>query len=523
MDISNRKSLLMAIHKTADEDTLRSIVHPGQHTNEELLQKLKDLEQGLASAGPTGPMSYTKEQREKLLAYKALDECFKDKYCGGYIYRPLQEFGEKLSREYLVPAIDGLGKMVSGAKAEGIPLPATPDRAEAIKEIKRSDASGYDFKYFEKISSALNNDDFHKLASPNIILADINSAFEKEFNKSFDIFHQKFAEEYNDTSFNADIYNKFYELAVAHHILTQEGLLKEAKIIDDFVTNNTALFGFVKNAWSIRDAWQGVKNTVSKGVEYAGRAVKAVGKAIVKGFKSIKYLLKGLPYIGIIFSTPFAIKNCIEAYQNSKRIMEELDLPKFGFNRSRSILPEHIKHVRSTFIKAVDNFKEDPESLKELLIIYRTIGVFYVDVLFAITNTFMALLDVIAIFGAIAGFFSFGLGWLVSVGALGGSWLLAIGIAGIELSAEYFQNHYWEKDQLYMQEVAMKEVMKIQASGTPIENQGGDIIIEEDYDEEGALNMNVSPDVIETAEKSNVPQQHIYDPNFAQFRPAATA
>jgi len=278
MDISNRKSLLMAIHKTADEDTLRSIVHPGQHTNEELLQKLKDLEQGLASAGPTGPMSYTKEQREKLLAYKALDECFKDKYCGGYIYRPLQEFGEKLSREYLVPAIDGLGKMVSGAKAEGIPLPATPDRAEAIKEIKRSDASGYDFKYFEKISSALNNDDFHKLASPNIILADINSAFEKEFNKSFDIFHQKFAEEYNDTSFNADIYNKFYELAVAHHILTQEGLLKEAKIIDDFVTNNTALFGFVKNAWSIRDAWQGVKNTVSKGVEYAGRAVKAVGK-----------------------------------------------------------------------------------------------------------------------------------------------------------------------------------------------------------------------------------------------------
>ena len=60
MDISNRKSLLMTIHKTADDDTLRSVTHPGENTNKDHFQKLIDMESALTSS-QSG--NYSEEQQ----------------------------------------------------------------------------------------------------------------------------------------------------------------------------------------------------------------------------------------------------------------------------------------------------------------------------------------------------------------------------------------------------------------------------------------------------------------------------
>jgi hypothetical protein len=192
-----------------------------------------------------------------------------------------------------------------------------------------------------------------------------------------------------------------------------------------------------------------------------------LGALIVKGWKGIKYLASKLPFIGILFSLPFAVKNLIESYYNGKRLLWEADLPKFGFSRALCITPagELGGHVTNTFRTAIKKFRGNPDDLKELLTVFRTIGAFWIDVLFAITNGVMAILDFIAI----AGLFIPVVGWVASIGAMGGSFLLAIGIGALEIGAEYFKDEHWSKQEEFLLEEAQKEVKKILANGTPVE------------------------------------------------------
>jgi hypothetical protein len=517
MDISNRTSLLLELSKTADI-ARPVVVDTARRTRkiltlEERKEKLKAIQRGLSSLGP---VTYSAEQKRLLASYKDLFDNW-DNYAE-YINKPMQELGDWVANKTIVPAIKGVMSLTEGAKEHEVPVPSKPDRAKAIKELEKAGSNITELRHFKQTYAALNNNEFYKIASPKMALEDISSAFEKEFDNSINIFHKKFADEYGkDTTLDHDAYSKLYELAVAHHILTQEGHLKDAKIIDDFIIKNAGLWSWTKG--KAKGAWRATKKAVRSGIKYVGKAVKVVGKALVKGvaaigriaLKGIKFLVSKLPFIGIIFSLPFMIKNLIEAWENGKRILFTLDLKKFGFEPVACITPVGVTHVRDTYKRAVDKFKPDPDALKELLVIFRSIGAFWIDVLFAITNGFMAILDAIAI----AGLFFPGIGWLVSAGAMGGSFLLAAGVAGLEIGAEYFQDEYWERDEGYMMEEAKKEVQKILSSGTAAAPEDDGFSIsranpsDEDSDEDDGFvinrskpsTSNTNPDVIETSEK----------------------
>jgi len=430
-------------------------------TPDDRINRLKGIRDALKS--PSGNMTYSVEQQQQLRSYQDLFDNW-DNY-KEYVNKPMQDLGDWVAEKTVVPAVKAVMSLGEGVKEHGVP--GTPDRDKAIKELERSSkyASLYDItknginisdlQCFEQTYSALNNNEFHKIASGKVIAEDIASAFRKEIDASHALYHQKFSEEYtNNLDLDLDTYNKFYELAVAHHVLTQEGFLKDAKTIDNFVLRNTSIWGFKKEAGWLGDAWRATKSVISKGF------------GLIKGIvaKGWKFIVTKLPVLGLVFSVPFMIKNLIEAYHNGKRIISELDLPKFGFDRMKSITPLGLSHVRETFKSAVDKHRRDPDALKELITIFRTIGAFWIDTLFTITNGFMAVLDIIAV----AGLFFPGVGWLVSVGAMGANWLLAIGTAGLEVGAEYFKDHYWDKDAAYMLEEAKKAVKELLSEGTVI-------------------------------------------------------
>ena len=467
MDISNRKSLLITINKAAQsrevsKDVVRKVREPFRSmTPADRIERLRDLRDALSK--PVGQMTYTSEQQQQLASYQDLFDNW-DNY-KEYVNGPMQAIGDWVAEKTIVPAVKAGVRLYQGAKEDLGDEVGKPSREKAIKELEKAGAASInelvkngnnisDLQCFEQTYSALNNNEFHKISSGKIIAEDISSALRKEFDASFEIHHKKFAKEYSDSlDLDLDTYNNFYELAVAHHILTQEGYHKDALAIDNFVINNSSIWGFTKTANWLSSAWTSVKNVVSKGVKLV---TSFVGK-------TFKFILGKLPYLGLLFSIPFMIKNLIEAYHNGKRIISDLDLAKFGFNKMKCITPVGIGHVRDTFKRGVDKYRRDPDALKELITIFRTIGAFWIDVLFAITNGFMAVLDIIAI----AGLFFPGVGWLVSIGALGGNLLLALGVAGLEIGSEYFKDHYWDKDAAYMLEEAKKAVREILSEGTP--------------------------------------------------------
>jgi len=497
MDISNRKSLLISLNKTAQrevsKDVARRVREPFRvMTPEDRIERLKGLRETLSS--PTGEMTYTAEQKRQLASYQDLFDNW-DSY-KEYVNGPMQALGDWVAEKTIVPAVKAGVSLFQGAKEHGIEGADKPDREKAIKELEK--ASSYaveemvknganinDLQIFKQTHSALKSNDFNKIASRKIVIEDISSAFEAELDNSYEILHHKYAEEYsNNLNLDADTYNKFYELAVAHHILTQEGHLKDAFAIDSFVIKNASLWNLKKEAGWLGKAWDATKSAVSTGVTYMAKAVKGAGKAVLWGAtkvwriaaKGIKFLVSKLPFLGILFSVPFMIKNLIEAYYNGKRILSDLDLPKYGFSRMKSITPIGLPHVRETFRNAVDKHRRNPDALKEIITIFRTIGAFWIDTLFAITNGFMAILDAIAI----AGLFFPGVGWLVSVGAMGGSFLLAAGVAGLEIGAEYFKDHYWDKDAAYMLEEAKKAVNELLSEGTPVVQELDFELVEDD-------------------------------------------
>jgi hypothetical protein len=497
MDISNRKSLLMALNKSAQQresakEIARQVREPFRvMTPEDRANRLRGIRD---SMNAPGRMTYSAEQKRLLASYKDLFDNW-DNY-KEYVNKPMQDVGDWLVEKTIAPAWEAVSSLTRGAKDAGVEGASTPDRASAIKELERSGSSinnlsknGVipDLRSFEKTYSALNNNQFNKIASGEVITEDISSAFGRELESSFEIFHQKFAKEYgSNLNLEVDTYNKLYDLAIAHHILTKEGQLKDARTIDNFVKENPSLWGHTKEAGWIDDAWSATKNTVSKGITYMGRAVagaaKAVGKAAIavgKGFmKGIKYLVSKLPFLGVLFSLPFMIKNLIEAYHNGLRIVKDLDLPKFGFNRMECLSATGLPHVRKVFNSSVIKFRDDPDSLKELITIFRTIGAFWIDVLYSVTNGFMFILDAIAI----AGLFFPGVGWLVSAGAMGASFLLGIGVTGLEIGAEYFKDSYWDKDAAFMLEESKKAVQELIARGTPAEETPQFEIVEDDLE-----------------------------------------
>ena len=505
MDISNRAALLETMYKSANpargagkatSETVKELSQPFLSL-EERQERLRAIQNSLR--GADGPLTYTEEQKKKLASYKDLVDNW-DSY-KEYVNPQLQALGDLVAEKTILPIIKAIKGGEKGAVEHGIPVPKKRDTAKAEADIKATGSTIHDLRCFKQTYAALQNNTFHKIASSKMAREDISSAFQTEFDKSYDIFIKN-AKDYGDL--DHETYAQFHELAVAHHILTQEGFVKDAKVIDNFVIKNAGFWSTVGDGLSdgLSYAWDAAKGVASKAIEYGGKAisfvadvavgaVKAVGKAAWGVLKGLKYIVTKLPFIGIIFSAPFFLKNLIESYQNGKRILLEQPLEKYGWNPYIVITPAGLGHVRSTFIKAVDKHKKDPDALKEILTIFRTIGAFWIDLLFMITNGFMLFLDLCALIGFIAGFFTAGAGWLVAVGAYGGSFLLALGIGALELGAEYFKDEMWDKDCLYLLDEAKKEIKILLSEGTPAKRSKTTVV--NPYEES-------SSDVIETSE-----------------------
>ena len=483
----------------------------------------------------SGPrMSYSEEQKELLLGYKDLLDNW-DSY-GEYVNQPMKAIGDWVMDKTMAPIAKAIGGLNETAKEHEVPGAgqevSDSARQEALEEIK-----SFSREYMVKNSIEIKDPIMHfesigKIASTKNNIAYVSNLFSNELEKSFDLVKVKLAAECEGVS--QEDFDKYYELALAHHILTEEGLTKEAKQIDDFVMYNTALeqasmekiagFGdWVSDRWKdtkslANKAWQGTKKVVTKTVKYVGKAAVAVGKGIAKGFgwiakmaaKGLKYLASKLPILGVLFSLPFFIKNIIEAYQNAKDLFwdDKHNMTELGFDKWKCITPLGTDHVMDTYRSKIEEHKREPDVLKRLITIFRTIGAFWIDALFAITNGFMAILDLIAV----AGLFFPGPGWLVSVGALGANWLIGIGVAALEVSAEYFKDHYWEKEEERLWSLIHTEVEKVKSEGTPIEDETEFVI----HDLPAApaptasnTNATPNPDVIETSEAQPLSLIHI--------------
>lgn len=460
-----RKSFLLELHKVSNNTG-----NQGGLSLEDRTNVLKDMQRGLA--GPETRMEYSDEQKELLRGYQEIFDNW-DSYAE-YINEPMQAIGDKLVEKVVTPALAGI--LESKGEAENAEVPLERTRKDAVEDLSKAGSFMQD--NFVKISSK--KDSFiSEAVVVDSILNQISSSFKSEINKSYDITIKKSAKKIN---VNPTLYNKFYDLAVAHHIMSSEGFFKEADIIDSFIIKHAGLWDSIKGAAS--SAWEGTKSAVKTTVKYIGKGISAAGEAIGKGLKwvakqaakGVKYLVKLLPGIGILFSLPFFIKNLIEAIKNGIDLFwdDKHNLAKYGWSKAKCWNPVFASHVTGTFDSAVDEYIRSPEDLKKILTAFRTIGAFWVDVLFAITNGFMAILDLVAIIGA---FFP-GIGWLASLGAMGCSLLLDAGLMSIEMSAEYFKDEFWDKHETNMLTKMQAEVEKVLSEGTEVEVEDNIVLVE---------------------------------------------
>ncbi len=487
VDITNRKALMLNILKKADEDkrVKEQIEMLRRMTQGDNLDRLKQdesisslfkeedpsEEESLSSQkNPEASQSdLSEEAKEIVLKYGKLYEDINSGAVGAYVYGPLQRLGDAVWEHTGQHLVDGVSDLVEWAKDEGHSVPA--DSAEQGKNLLSQGNINDNLSIIKYSIDLMSDDRIQKTAARKAIFNKVSKAIEEELTLSVSNFGNYF-EGYKDIDLKT--YNKLYPLAAAHHILTKEGSLKEAGYIDNFVLKSAGLWDdFVDGAKSVGSAissgiestWESTKNVVSIGLEAASDGINAAKRGLsyiaTKSFTALKLLVTNMPVLGVIISAPIAVKNIIESYRNGKRILFELNLKKFGYEPSKCIVPAlSAPHVFPTYKAALQEFRENPDDLRELIIIHKTIGSFYVDVILAITNIMMAIFDICFLVGL---WFSWAGGWIISLGALGARWLIAIGVGVIEASSVLLQSSYWKDHDRLMLKVIEQELSKFEA------------------------------------------------------------
>lgn len=466
MEISARKNILLDLSKIAlEEKPISPDVGNGVTlTEEERLKKLKELRESLSNSSRR--MEYSEEQIEILKGYKKLFDEW-DTF-GAVVHEELQKIGDDI--------VDSIAKKFEQA-AESLEGPAATQKGgekrtrEDIVGIMKEASSFSEENTLMKKSLYEIESELCKIASPENVLKSISNKFADEINKSYYLFNK----EANDTlgSLTLSSFDSLYPLAVAHTILTDDGLTKEAAIIDEFIIKNAGLLDIAE------EAWEGTKKLVKETGTYIGKGLAVAGEAIATGAsaalrysaKGLKYLVgklaKAIPGIGIVLSLPLAIKNIYEAWNNGWKIFnsESENMSLYGFNKVYCSNPvTGWEHVNDNFRHAYEKHIRSPEDLRKILELYRTIKSFWIDCLFAVTNSFFAICD----FCVIAGLFFPGIGWIASLAAVGGKLLLNLGIAAIEVGADYFNEQNWKSKEAKLKEKINQEASKIKSEGTPV-------------------------------------------------------
>lgn len=132
-----------------------------------------------------------------------------------------------------------------------------------------------------------------------------------------------------------------------------------------------------------------------------------------------------LPYFSLGIDTIFIIKNLKESWENGKKIIQKLNLNRWGINPQDVILPsvDKIDSVSKILNKrALENGK-NPKALKDLVICIKTIKAYLEDFMGVVVNIMAFLVDLID--------FVPGAGWLISLA-------LIVPIIGLEWKSQDF-------------------------------------------------------------------------------------
>jgi len=132
-----------------------------------------------------------------------------------------------------------------------------------------------------------------------------------------------------------------------------------------------------------------------------------------------------LPYFSLGVDTIFIIKNLKESWENGKKIIQKLNLTKWGINPQDVILPsiDKIDSVSKILNKRALENSKNPKALKDLVICIKTIKAYLEDFMGVITNIMAFLVDLID--------FIPGAGWLISLA-------LIVPIIGLEWKSQDF-------------------------------------------------------------------------------------
>ena len=177
---------------------------------------------------------------------------------------------------------------------------------------------------------------------------------------------------------------------------------------------------------------------------------KAVGRT--GGFFS-----RALPVVGLAISLPLAIKNLVEAWNNGVAIFTELPLQKYGISKLAIAagppgLPFLVNQLRS----AIEENEENPENLYELLTICKTLAAFWLDVVFAMTNGIMAVIDAITVAAMILPIDGPVLD--IATGLIGT--VLTFGLIGLEWGSEWLSHKFWENIKGRIKEIAEEKIQE---------------------------------------------------------------
>ena len=166
---------------------------------------------------------------------------------------------------------------------------------------------------------------------------------------------------------------------------------------------------------------------------------------------------RAIPVAGALFSVGAATKNITEAINNAKVIIEKLPLQKYGLSTLKVFSPAAAV-IGVTLSKQIDEHRDNPENLLEILDICKVISAFYMDFIFALSNSFMVMIDVLT---ALSVLIDGGLPIAdVIAGVIG--FILSMGLIGAEFLSEYLSEKYWARYFDKIKNIAIENIRGIE-------------------------------------------------------------
>lgn len=187
------------------------------------------------------------------------------------------------------------------------------------------------------------------------------------------------------------------------------------------------------------------------------RIKEGAGSSVAKA--PVGFFGRAMPVVGLALSVPLALKNIVEAWHNGVAVFTELPLSKYGISKaSIAAGPAGALFLVRQLKSEIEKNKEDPNALYDLLVICKTISALWLDLIFAVTNSFMAIIDALTILAGIASVAAVLDGPILEVVTGFASVIASFVVIGIELGSEWLTNRFWENIKVRIKEIAEEKL-----------------------------------------------------------------